>query len=201
MSNEAITVKVSIDTIARLVFLELLMSSGVAHGRTYFETGNFNRLPSGELIVNAEELRSVAQFVCSKSGLSLTAASDGIARADELELLYVIEDGDIPREPIVRSQDRRVTYVYLIAAIEFEGRHKVGISIDPERRLEELQKSQPMAIQLLETWGFEGRTKARNVERKAHEALVEFHVAGEWFDVSRETAVSAIEKARREVLS
>ena len=59
------------------------------------------------------------------------------------------------------------------------GLHKIGISIDPESRLQTLSTG-PVAIELL--WSKKIRDAA-HVERIWHEVFQDCRVRGEWFDL------------------
>ena len=74
-------------------------------------------------------------------------------------------------------------YLYLIEAKgHYDGfYHKVGISDDPLRRLEQLQGMNPLKLTLLETKEYATRESARKAELEAHRSLEYAHLRGEWF--------------------
>lgn len=80
-----------------------------------------------------------------------------------------------------------------IYAIKSEaGPIKIGVSKNPKRRLESLILCQPFEAKLIHV---EAVNDAHAVEAAAHELLRSFRRRGEWFDVSIEQAVAAIEEA------
>lgn len=68
-------------------------------------------------------------------------------------------------------------FVYIIHAIG-TSRIKIGHSVEPEKRLKELQTGSPYKLRLIESWP---GTKAD--ERRAHTCLSQYRQTGEWFDV------------------
>lgn len=73
------------------------------------------------------------------------------------EMLYLIEDG--------------------------ESRVKIGLSVDPTRRLSELQTSNPSQLKLLATSRVSDPYTA---EARLHEEYREHQISGEWFGLSEE---------------
>ncbi|MEO6381961.1 MAG: GIY-YIG nuclease family protein [Nitrobacter sp.] len=78
--------------------------------------------------------------------------------------------------------------IYVIAAGR---RHvKIGISKDVEKRLRGIQTGCPYSVRLVKAWN---TTRAREIERKAHQILARYRWAGEWFDLPTQAAVLAVE--------
>jgi hypothetical protein len=74
------------------------------------------------------------------------------------------------------------------------------VAFKPKDRLESLRSASGLVLEL--AGGFElPAVDARKVERYAHHLLRAYRVRGEWFDVSPEMAIEAIEKAIRDVAS
>lgn len=73
---------------------------------------------------------------------------------------------------------------------------KIGMSKDAGKRRDVMQKATGLGLKLVHTTE---TMYARAVEAAAHQLLSEQRKAGEWFDVSIETAVSAVERAVAEV--
>lgn len=71
---------------------------------------------------------------------------------------------------------------------------KIGISGNPARRAADLRPHQPFTVELVHVRD-PGNLKARLVEAAAHHLLKDRHVRGEWFEVSTEEAIAAIEAA------
>jgi hypothetical protein len=69
---------------------------------------------------------------------------------------------------------------------------KIGRSRNPEKRRKALQATSGFPVELIHHWPSEAPS---TVERAAHLLLSEHRKAGEWFDVSVEDAVAAIENA------
>lgn len=81
-------------------------------------------------------------------------------------------------------------FIYLIGPDE--GPQKIGHSMVPSRRLKQFQASHDGPLYLLGQWPV-GKAIGLAVERYVHWKLRERHYRGEWFSVSREEAVAAIE--------
>ena len=72
----------------------------------------------------------------------------------------------------------REGWVYLIHAVGTR-RYKIGRSVNPLARLETLKGQSPYPLQVIWTrWTFD----AVEDERRAHQALAEYRVYGEWFE-------------------
>jgi len=68
-----------------------------------------------------------------------------------------------------------------VYVIEHElGLYKIGISMDAEKRLRELQVGNPFTLRLRQT---ENPVNARRVEQHLHDTLSRYHFRGEWFDL------------------
>lgn len=90
-----------------------------------------------------------------------------------------------PREPNQTPCD-----VYVIASLT---RTKIGVSSDPVRRLEWLQRETQEPLRLV--WSASApRFDVFQVERAAHRELAEHCIKGEWFNVSAERAIEAVRK-------
>lgn len=87
-----------------------------------------------------------------------------------------------------------MTYVYVIGPKK--GSQKIGISIIPDRRLQNLQSCSPQELHihyLLE------RDDTHAVERRAHRILKAQRQHGEWFNASVARAISAVKRAVEEL--
>jgi len=73
------------------------------------------------------------------------------------------------------SFDRNHEWVYLIEA-QGTGLVKIGISINPDRRVKQLQTTSPAKLRLVSA--FYGTI---NCERRLHSRFAEHNVQGEWF--------------------
>ena len=86
------------------------------------------------------------------------------------DLLSALEAFDVPKG----MQDM---YVYAIREKE-TGRIKLGISIDPEERLKQLQTGNSQTLELVAYCKANNRF---NDERAAHLKAKQYHIRGEWF--------------------
>ncbi len=80
-------------------------------------------------------------------------------------------------------------YVYLISA---EGYVKIGITSQIVTRVQSLQHNHWARLELVHVHGTTTRDEAAAIESLAHAQLSQFWVRGEWFMVSVEEAVRAI---------
>lgn len=70
---------------------------------------------------------------------------------------------------------------------------KIGRSVDPKRRLKEIQKNNPSAVlELVETFDVSGGFNPALVENHVHEEFSDSHAISEWFTVSVDDAVSRV---------
>jgi hypothetical protein len=91
----------------------------------------------------------------------------------------------VPPRPPVR-------YVYVIGPAA--GLQKVGMATNPRARLAQLQTASPHDLVLHESVAVPFDL-APAVERHAHRALIRHCVRSEWFEVSPEAAVAALDAA------
>lgn len=77
-----------------------------------------------------------------------------------------------------------------------DGFVKIGRSVDPERRLGNIQKNNPSAdLELVETFGVSGGFNPALVENHVHEEFSESHEISEWFDVTVEEAIPRVRES------
>jgi hypothetical protein len=84
-------------------------------------------------------------------------------------------------------------YVYVIGAAD--GPQKIGVASDVEARRAMLQTGNPAGLVVVHHWALP-RPAAFAVEGRAHWHLRDRHVRGEWFDVTPDEAIAAVEAAR-----
>jgi hypothetical protein len=78
--------------------------------------------------------------------------------------------------------------LYLIWSRELD-RYKIGISVDPESRLKELQTSSPSILEMI---AFKNVKDARNAEAALHKKYASANVTGEWFELSDQDVVDLV---------
>ena len=93
-------------------------------------------------------------------------------RLELATVLQLLKDFDVDDVP----SDR---YVY-VAKEEISGRYKIGISKDPERRVKQLNTGNPEKLILVAS--HKVTHKGYLSEKRAHKALAENNMRGEWFD-------------------
>jgi predicted GIY-YIG superfamily endonuclease len=84
-------------------------------------------------------------------------------------------------------------YIYVIG-IE-NGHQKIGISANPNKRLKTLQTSNANKLILNYTIQVESREKALIIESLIHKQLKYNRLSGEWFDITKETAIGTVDYA------
>ena len=72
------------------------------------------------------------------------------------------------------------TYIYLITD---DASLKIGISSTPDKRLKDLQVSNPKTLTLLSKTMFATRGKAKLSEKILHKKCKRFNLSGEWFSL------------------
>jgi hypothetical protein len=90
------------------------------------------------------------------------------------------------------------TYIYFITEDKFHryAYHycKIGISNNPEKRLENLQTSNARELSLELKLGPFSEQEAFNLEKKLHKIFDKYHIRGEWFKNHILTRMDLIEK-------
>jgi hypothetical protein len=98
-------------------------------------------------------------------------------------------------QPSYKHAPDRAKVVHWVYVIGYGSRSKIGYSIDPDKRLRELQTGCPERLTLYKKYGFAIRSRAKYMEKKLHLSLAhkyKFFRVGEWFHVSPEKAIEAI---------
>lgn len=84
-------------------------------------------------------------------------------------------------------------YVYLIC--DENNRSKIGLSDNPQKRLNQLQTGASSNLTLVQTHDCETRQRAQLFEKVMHKAFHDKKVRGEWFEMDIEEASSLFEWA------
>lgn len=75
-------------------------------------------------------------------------------------------------------------YLYVVAVAGDLGPVKIGISRDPNNRLNGLQTASPLLLCLVHTFKFPHRDIATYIEANLHEHLADRRGIGEWFNIA-----------------
>jgi DNA-binding XRE family transcriptional regulator len=87
-------------------------------------------------------------------------------------------------------------FVYVIRAVG--GPVKIGVAASPEHRCKTMATACPFPLEMAFKYHVEG-TNPHKVERAAHRLLFDRRACGEWFNVSVDEAIQAIEKAAGQI--
>lgn len=90
----------------------------------------------------------------------------------------------------------QLTYVYVIAAQD-DGRCKVGIADNPEKRARHLQNGNPDRISVIFKRPYQTRRQAIAEERRVLREFREHRLASEWLRVQPQIVIQSIEGSRR----
>ena len=82
------------------------------------------------------------------------------------------------------------TYLYVIAG-EYEGPVKIGYSVNPEKRVRQLQTGAAYKLSVYYQQNVNER-EARKIERNIHRTLGHLRSHGEWFNLSVDQAVAEV---------
>lgn len=104
----------------------------------------------------------------------------------------ILEPSDFRRLFQSQSKPRNSkTTLSFIYVIEGEGgKHKIGISSDPIRRISELQTGSPVALKF--SFIAVSSHPAAEIESIVHNLLMNYRTSGEWFAVPASVAIGAI---------
>jgi len=83
--------------------------------------------------------------------------------------------------------------VYLIQSLE-EGYYKIGISIRPNKRIQQLQTGNSSELKLINTFSSE---YANKIEKTLHNQFLHLRKEGEWFELSLIEALDFTEKCEK----
>jgi hypothetical protein len=73
---------------------------------------------------------------------------------------------------------KRNTFVYFVKPVGQRGPVKIGVSMNPQRRLAEFQAASPVALEMI------GTMRGGHVtECRLHATFADLRLHGEWFDV------------------
>src|SRR5262245_43185129 len=77
-------------------------------------------------------------------------------------------------------------FVYVIHAVG-TGRVKIGYSLEPTKRLSDLQTASPFPLELIGM-----RPGTPDLERAIHQHLHKYHCVGEWFEIKPDRALIVV---------
>jgi hypothetical protein len=121
-----------------------------------------------------------------------------LSELDSIGVKIWVEDGHLAFEfpiQIYQHQSQKLAPISSIYVISGGGLTKVGISRNPENRFKNLQASNPHAALTLD-FHLEGDLhRIRKAEKQAHNTLVGYLVGNEWFSVTPEKAIGAVQNA------
>jgi len=80
--------------------------------------------------------------------------------------------------------------IYLILA--GDAAMKIGVSLNPEERLEELQTGNHLELRLIASFYCGSQKKSMRVEKDLHRILSKWHIRGEWFRPNLAKAVKVM---------
>jgi hypothetical protein len=80
-------------------------------------------------------------------------------------------------------------HLYLMEAREFV---KIGIAINPIRRLKGIQSGCPLPVRLARAWSVSDDYYALLSEKVAHETLGKWRVQGEWFELGAQSVIAVL---------
>jgi len=104
-------------------------------------------------------------------------------KSTTIKLLY----GNDRPEP-----ERRNKEVYVMKCLDF---YKIGVSANVDERHSGIQSSNPAVVEIIyrSGWDFPRHRMAHGLEVEYHRLLKDYHVRGEWFDLSEENVENVIE--------
>ena len=168
-----------VDQISRLgpqVAAEAIVNAGTDHF-SYQDTFFLHRIISRQIpVVNHENLIKLVKlfnrcsFTLKETDAGIQVYGSGYSKID------------------VKRQKK----VYVVR-VEGQSVIKVGIALDPEKRLKALQVGNPNSLVLARIYSVykKGRT-ARVVEKKIHKSLKKYSLKGEWFEGVTEKDVDGL---------
>ncbi len=92
--------------------------------------------------------------------------------------------------PKTTSAQNNASFIYVIEGES--GKHKIGISSDPIRRISELQTGSPVALKFSFIAVTDGIDSAAQIESIAHDLLQNYSTSGEWFRIPASVAIGAV---------
>jgi len=98
---------------------------------------------------------------------------------------------DLGPDPKTYKQFEIEEYSYVYLILSDCGRVKIGITKDPEQRLDTLQGSSPRQLTLITAILV---PNARDVEEELHERYSRYNTHGEWFDLPDSRIEDAVEQ-------
>ena len=129
-------------------------------------------------------------------------------RVHDKVIITCKEHGDFEQQAVDHTRGRgcprclwdrdQPTAIYLM---QMGAQVKIGISIDPDARLAQLNRNNPEPAHVVATWTLEDFPAAHTVEQELHQRLCNYHAgltgfdgATEWFDTTPEYATTVIER-------
>lgn len=122
-------------------------------------------------------------------------AKNGPRRKKRKKPMWLRREGLVQAAIARREAQAPRRYVYVIGSAGHPV--KIGIAINPERRLKALQTGCPHRLRLYTAVAVPEGCRARAVELACHKELVDHQTTGEWFDISAYEALEVINSVIR----
>ena len=96
-------------------------------------------------------------------------------------------------ENVLPQDNRNRQFVYIIENVD-NGAIKIGVGNNPEKRLNQLQTGSVSELALVYTSYI--CSNAFEIENKVHKYFKDFHIRGEWYNVSKDNVINFLEKQK-----
>ena len=74
-----------------------------------------------------------------------------------------------------------MTSVYFIQCRDKNGPIKIGLAMDVEKRLAQLQVGNPYKLKVIASFYVDSKIKAQQIEKSLHKKFMKHSIRGEWF--------------------
>ena len=151
------------------------------------------------LAENGQEYR---EYELTEEGFNFIALSLTGENADVYKIKYIEAFSKMKKSLInmfkarlienVLPQDNRMRqFVYIIENVD-NGAIKIGVGNDPNKRLKQLQTGSVSELELV--YQSNVCSNAFDIEAECHHHFEEYHIRGEWYDVSKNEVINYLEQ-------
>ena len=151
------------------------------------------------LAENGQEYR---EYELTEEGFNFIALSLTGENADVYKIKYIEAFSKMKKSLIdmfkarlienVLPQDNRLRqFVYIIENVD-NGAIKIGVGNDPNKRLKQLQTGSVSELELV--YQSNVCSNAFDIEAECHHHFEEYHIRGEWYDVSKNEVINYLEQ-------
>lgn len=181
--------------------LESIDSKVNSDDKTIAEFSAVNFIETSYLSNNGQFYR---EYEMTEEGFNFIALGFTGDKADNYKIKYITEFSKMKKwiqdiykarlvESVLPQDNKNRQFVYIIENKD-NGAIKIGVATDPERRLKQLQTGSVSELEIV--YQSYVCSNAFEIEKNTHNKFENYHIRGEWYDMSKSDVILYLENQR-----